>query len=85
MTHSSTPFLLISMITLADPRFTFGKTPPPESEDEAFRTPCFTQCPSKAVHRRAVASMSTGSSSSSSSTHTVPGSAQEDCPSIVVN
>ncbi|KAL4428507.1 hypothetical protein ABPG75_002596 [Micractinium tetrahymenae] len=26
-------------------QFSFGKTPPPESEDAAFATPCFQQCP----------------------------------------
>ncbi|KAI8468248.1 MAG: hypothetical protein J3K34DRAFT_427967 [Monoraphidium minutum] len=28
-------------------QFAFGKTPPPQSGDAAFSTPCFVQCPSK--------------------------------------
>lgn len=28
-------------------QFSFGLTPPSEDEDEAFKTPCFTQCPTK--------------------------------------
>ncbi|GBF91530.1 hypothetical protein Rsub_04270 [Raphidocelis subcapitata] len=28
-------------------QFAFGKTPQPQAEDEAFSTPCFTQCPSR--------------------------------------
>ena len=26
-------------------RFVYGKTPPPPEQDEAFNTPCFSQCP----------------------------------------
>lgn len=29
--------------------FAFGKTPPPQSEDPAFTSPCLTQCPSAAA------------------------------------
>lgn len=28
-------------------QFSFGQTPEPQSNDEAFLTPCFQQCPSK--------------------------------------
>ena len=28
-------------------RFAFGKTPPPQEQDEAFATACFAQCPSR--------------------------------------
>jgi Beta-carotene isomerase D27-like, C-terminal len=34
-------------------QFVFGKAPPPQSDDEVFSTPCFTQCPSKRQHARA--------------------------------
>ena len=33
-------------------QFSFGKTPLPPEQDEVFSVSCFTQCPSKAAHRR---------------------------------
>ena len=32
-------------------QFSYNFEPPPQSEDEAFRTPCFLQCPTKKRHR----------------------------------
>lgn len=48
-------------------QFSFGKTPLPREQDEAFSTPCFMQCPSKAARYSdgSQPSSSTGSSSSS--------------------
>ena len=31
-------------------QFSFGLIPKPQAEDDAFRTPCFAQCPSKRKH-----------------------------------
>lgn len=28
-------------------QFSFGKTPAPQAQDEAFATPCFAACPSR--------------------------------------
>lgn len=36
-----------SSLSLIACRFAFGKTPGPSDTDEAFSTPCFSQCPSK--------------------------------------
>ena len=36
-------------------QFSFGLAPLPESEDEAFTTPCFMQCPTKRRHLEAAA------------------------------
>ena len=36
-------------------QFSFGLAPLPESEDEAFKTPCFMQCPTKRRHMEAAA------------------------------
>jgi Beta-carotene isomerase D27-like, C-terminal len=33
-------------------QFSFGKTPLAPQLDEVFAVSCFTQCPSKAAHRR---------------------------------
>lgn len=33
-------------------QFAFGQKPLSPEEDEAFRTPCFSQCPSKKPHRQ---------------------------------
>ena len=37
-------------------QFAFGRTPPSQVEDEAFKTPCFMQCPSKKTGRQATCS-----------------------------
>lgn len=40
--------LLLNVVPSPPPRrFAFGKTPPPQAQDDAFSTPCFTQCPSR--------------------------------------
>jgi hypothetical protein len=44
-------------------QFAFGKTPEPQSQDVAFSSPCFTQCPT----RRAGAQLAATSSSSAAS------------------
>ena len=36
-------------------QFSFGLAPLSESEDEAFKTPCFKQCPTKRRHQEAAA------------------------------
>lgn len=33
-------------------QFSFGRTPLPQDQDEAFRTPCFSQCPTKTRRRQ---------------------------------
>lgn len=54
-------------------QFAFGRSPAPQQQDEAFATPCFAQCPSRAAR------FSDAGSSSSSS-----GAAGANCPNIPV-
>lgn len=32
-------------------QFVFGKTPPPQTQDDAFQSPCFARCPSRKVSK----------------------------------
>ncbi|KAF8056461.1 D27 [Scenedesmus sp. PABB004] len=53
-------------------QFAFGKTPRPQHLDEAFATPCFQQCPSRAPRYADVAATSGGGSSGAAPPNNCP-------------
>ncbi|KAL6760406.1 hypothetical protein V8C86DRAFT_2555231 [Haematococcus lacustris] len=46
-THMGLPLTLTPNYETYECQFAFGKTPLPQSQDAAFASPCFVQCPSK--------------------------------------